>query len=116
MDQCRATKPNGERCRGSATGPHGFCWAHDPKHAEQRSRQASRAAKAKPIQEIKDLKAQLEYLVEDVLEGRREKDVVIVANQLLNTRLRAIEIERRVKETEEQEERLRALEAQSWGS
>jgi hypothetical protein len=116
MDQCRATKPNGERCRGSATGPHGFCWAHDPKHAEQRSRQASRAAKAKPIQEIKDLKAQLEDLVEDALEGRREKGVVVVVNQILNTRLRLIELERKIRETEDIEERIKALERSSWGA
>jgi hypothetical protein len=34
-----------------------------------------------------------------------------VANQLINTRLRAIELERRIKETEELEARLEDLEA-----
>jgi hypothetical protein len=33
-----------------------------------------------------------------------------VANQLINTRLRAIELERKIKETEELEARLEALE------
>jgi hypothetical protein len=48
MAVCRATKANGESCRAPATGPHGYCWAHDPANAEQRSRMASKAAKSKP--------------------------------------------------------------------
>jgi hypothetical protein len=34
-----------------------------------------------------------------------------VANQLINTRLRAIEVERKIRETEDLEERIAALEA-----
>ena len=110
MGQCRAIKRNGERCRGTASGPHGYCWAHDPKHADQRTRQASRAAKAKPTREIKALKKQLEELAEAVLEGRVERGDAVVVNQILNTRARLIELERKIKETEELEERIEALE------
>jgi len=46
-----------------------------------------------------------------------------VVNQILNTRARLIELERKLKETEELEERIEALEAteqrggtRSWGS
>ncbi len=108
---CSAIKPNGERCQRSAEGPRGYCWAHDPANAEQRRRQASKAARSKPSTEIRDLKKQLEVLADDVLEGRVERGVAVVVNQILNTRARLIEIERKVKETEELEERLARLEA-----
>jgi hypothetical protein len=45
-----------------------------------------------------------------VLEGRRDKGVAAVVNQILNTRVRLIELERKVKETEELEHRIEALE------
>jgi len=39
-----------------------------------------------------------------------QTNVAAVANQLINTRLRAVELERRIKETEELEERIVELE------
>jgi hypothetical protein len=47
MEQCSATKRNGEPCTLPVNGPHGLCWAHDPKNAERRRRAASRAGRAK---------------------------------------------------------------------
>jgi hypothetical protein len=52
----------------------------------------------------------LEDLTERVLSGELQTGPAAVANQLVNTRLRAIEQERRIKETEELEERMEALE------
>jgi hypothetical protein len=110
MAVCRATKANGEPCRTPATGPHGYCWAHDPANAEQRSKMASRAARSKPSRELIRLKAQLVDLTKDVLSGEIETGRAAVANQLINTRLRAIEVERKIREAEELEERLEAIE------
>ena len=110
MATCRATKANGEPCTLSATGPQGLCWAHDPANREKRKRMASSAAKSKPNRELSSLKALLEDLTERVLSGDLETGRAAVANQLVNTRLRAIEQERKIRETEELEERLEALE------
>jgi hypothetical protein len=110
MAVCCATKANGEPCRAPATGPHGYCWAHDPANAEQRSRMASKAAKSKPSRELIRLKAQLVDLTKDVLAGNLETGRAAVANQLINTRLRAIEVERKIREAEELEERLEVIE------
>ncbi len=114
MGRCRATKASGEPCKGTATGPHGLCWAHAPENAEQRRRGASRGGKAKANREIVGIKALLSDLTERVLGGEGveplETGRAAVANQLLNTRLRAIELERKIRETEELEERLEALE------
>ncbi|MDP9477282.1 MAG: hypothetical protein M3R38_16645 [Actinomycetota bacterium] len=79
---------------------------------------ASKAARSKPSREIVGLKAQLEDLAQAVLSGSLETGRAAVANQLINTRLRAIELERKIKETDELEERLEALEREGerWGA
>jgi Family of unknown function (DUF5763) len=110
MAVCRATKANGEPCRAPATGPHGYCWAHDPANAQQRSRMASKAASSKPSRELIRLKAQLVDLTKDVLSGEIETGRAAVANQLINTLIRAIEQERKMRELGELAERLEALE------
>ena len=110
MAVCRATKASGAPCKAPATGPHGYCWAHDPANAERRSRMASKAARSKPNREIPAIKALLEDLTERVLSGGLETSRAAVANQLVNTRLRAIEQERKMRELEELAERLEALE------
>jgi hypothetical protein len=72
---------------------------------------ASKAARSKkPSRELAGLKAQLQDLTKDVLAGDLETGRASVANQLINTHLRAIDVERRVKEAEELEERLEAIE------
>jgi hypothetical protein len=107
---CRATKANGEPCTLPTNGPLGLCWAHDPKNAEKRRKGASRGGKAKANREVPAIKMQLEDLVRDVLSGEVETPRAAVANQLLNTRLRAIELERKIKETDELEARIEELE------
>jgi hypothetical protein len=110
MAVCRAIKANGEPCTLPANGPQGFCWAHDPANREKkRRRMASRAARSKPSRELTALKAQLQDLTKRVLASDLETRRAAVANQLLNTRLRAIELERKIKETVELATRLEAL-------
>jgi hypothetical protein len=108
---CTATKRNGERCTLPANGSHGLCWAHDPANAERRRRGASRGGRGKANREVVGIKAQLQDLAEAVLAGNQETGRAAVANQLINTRLRAIELERKIREQEEILERLEALEA-----
>ena len=110
MPRCRATKANGRACRGAATEPNGYCWAHAPENAQQRRRQASKAARAKPNREIKQIKALCEDLTQRVLAGEVLPGPAAVANQLINTRLRAVEAQRKLRETEELERRLEELE------
>ena len=108
--RCRVTKANGEPCKGSATSPDGYCWAHNPKNARQRQRTASRGGKAKASKVVKELHALLEDLTQRVIDGELETARGAVANQLISTRARLLEYERRLKETEELEERIEALE------
>jgi hypothetical protein len=110
-NQCTATKKSGESCTLSAQGQQGLCWAHDPANAEKRRRGASRGGKAKARAELPQLKTLLSDLTDKVLSGELETGRAAVANQLINTRLRAIEVERKIREAEEIEERIAALEA-----
>src|SRR5687768_11865350 len=100
MAICRATKRDGQPCTLPANGKQGFCWAHDPANREARSKRAARGGRAKGNREVVGLKRQLEDLTRDVLAGDVETGRAAVANQLINTHLRAIELERKVKETD----------------
>jgi hypothetical protein len=109
---CAATKRDGSPCTLPSSSHSDLCWAHDPKNAERRRRGQSRGGKNKPSRELSAIKSLLEDLAEQVLAGDLETGRAAVANQLINTRLRALEVERKVKEAEEIEERLAVLEEQ----
>ncbi len=110
MARCGFIKGSGERCKGTATGPNGLCWAHAPENAEKRRRMASKAGKSRPNRELAGVKALCEDLTTRVLAGSLLPGPAAVANQLINTRLRAIEQERKNKESDELEARIEALE------
>jgi hypothetical protein len=108
---CRATKRDGSPCTTPATVSKGYCWAHDPANADKRRRMASRAGSSKGgSSEIADLKKQLRDLAADVLSSEVDSGAAAVVNQILNTRARLIELERKLREQEVLEERLEALE------
>ena len=110
MGVCTATKRDGSPCTLPSVGTAGLCWAHDPKNAERRRRGQSRGGRNKPSRELADLKRRLSELADRVLAGDVETGRAAVVNQILNTRLRALELERKIRETDELEERLDALE------
>jgi hypothetical protein len=114
---CKVSKRNGDPCTLPANGKQGYCGAHDPTPAELRRRRAQKGGRAKANRELPSIKALLEDLTERVLAGELETGRAAVANQLANTRLRAIEQERKNKETEELEGRIEVLErAQARGA
>jgi tRNA nucleotidyltransferase (CCA-adding enzyme) len=119
MARCAGLKRDGGQCTATVEPLQSYCWWHDPANADKRKAAARRGGKAKANREIVNLKKQLEDLVADVLEGRVERGTAAVVNQLLNTELRAIELERKIREQDEVLERLETLEAQKgmrrWG-
>ena len=108
--RCAGTKRDNSPCTATVEPPQRFCWWHDPANADKRRRAASKAGKSKPSRELPSIKALLEDLTDRVLEGDLPTGPAAVANQLINTRLRAIEQERKIKETEDLEARIQALE------
>lgn len=61
------------------------------------------------------MKGQLQDLTDRVLSGDVDRSAAAVCGQLLNVKLRAVEVERKIKEQEELEERIEALEQASQG-
>ncbi len=113
MARCAGTKRDGGRCTAIVKPPLEYCYAHDPGRASERRRNASKAGASKPSREIAGIKNHLKELTLEVLSGDVATAPYAVANQIINTRLRAVELERRVKETEELEERIERLEGQA---
>ena len=110
MPQCSSFKRDGSRCTATVNPLHTHCWWHDPANAERRRRAASRGGKGKASRATKELHRLLEDLTKRVIDGELETSRGAVANQLIGTRIRLFEYERRLKELEEFEERIEALE------
>src|SRR5215204_3787046 len=110
MATCAGIKRDGGRCTATVEPPQEYCFWHDPESADKRRRAASKGGKGKASKELPKIKALLEDLTDRVLSGELETGPASVANQLINTRLRAIEVERKIREAEEIEERLTRLE------
>ena len=110
MGVCAGITRSRGRCTVSVTGAREFCHLHDPARADARRRAASKAARSRPSREIVSLKAELRAVIGGVLDGRVERGVGSCAAQLYNVLLRAVEVERKVRESVELEARLEALE------
>jgi hypothetical protein len=101
---CEGTRRDGAPCT-TAVGPgERWCYHHDPARAEERSRNASRAASAKhnsvaqELREVRDLIWELLGLtIADRLPHRARKELQNVV-QLLQCYLRAVELEMRAAE------------------
>ncbi len=110
MPRCSGIKRDGGRCAAIVNGS--YCYQHDPARADERSRNASKAARSRPSRELAGIKQRLSDLADDVLEGRQNRGVAAVASQVLNVYLRAVSVELKAREQLELIERLEALEEQ----
>src|SRR5918995_4399172 len=110
MPRCAGIKRNGGRCAAIVDGS--YCYQHDPERAEERRRNASRAARSRPSRELAGIKQRLSDLADDVLKGRQDKGVAAVASQVLNVYLRAVSVELKAREQLELIDRLEVLEEQ----
>jgi hypothetical protein len=126
---CPGITRKGTRCTLSVPPGADWCYNHDPAREAERRRNAARGGRARANHELAEVKELLEDLTNRVLgkEGteKLETGPAAVANQLINTRLRAIEQERKNRETEDLEARIEALEraggagrkgARPWGA
>ena len=109
MSQCSATKPNGARCKRTADGAEGYCWAHDPKNAAERHRSASKAATAKADREIRETKTEIRDLVRLVREEDFDVSKANAMNRLYGTLLQYIVVERGVYREDDLAQRIKEL-------
>jgi hypothetical protein len=110
MPRCAGIKRDGGRCAVVVGPGETHCYQHDPDRAEERRRNTSKGGRARGNGELADLKKQLKDLASDVLDARVDRGSAAVVNQILNTVIRAIEQERKMRELEEMAQRLEALE------
>ena len=119
MGRCAGFTRDGRQCTAIVRPPSTLCYQHDPARAQERKRNASKAGRGRGSSELAGIKSLLSELTDRVLgvEGTQplKTGAAAVANQLINTRLRAVEIERKVKETEELEARIEQLEKAAGG-
>jgi hypothetical protein len=114
MARCQGIKRDGGRCTASVPEGAQWCFNHDPTHAAKRKRNASRAGKSRPMsKETRDLKRRISEVVDAVLEGSQDRGRAAVAIQGLNSLRSVLELERKVKETEELEARIETLETKT---
>jgi hypothetical protein len=114
MSRCAAIKPNGERCKVEAIADAEWCWSHHPEYEQARQRRASKGGKrggrGRPQADLSDLKRRISEVIEAVLEGSQDRGRAAVAIQGFNALRAALEQERKIKETENLEARIQALE------
>ncbi len=108
--RCAAITSAGERCKLDATSGS-YCWSHAPETAEARKQRGRRGGKARGSGEMGEVKRQVRAVIAGVLSGNIERGVGAVLFQGFNTLLKAIEVERKIREEEELEKRLQELEA-----
>jgi hypothetical protein len=123
--RCAAITRAGGRCKLDAT--HGsYCYQHAPETARERQRNASRGGKVggngrAGVSELTSIKRDVRRVIDAALAGEVERGIAAVAFQGFNALLKAVETERKVRETDELIERLEALEeahtqrSRSWG-
>ena|SRR5215208_7212853 len=113
MPRCAGKKADQSPCERIVGSSQQYCYAHDPAFAEDRKRAASKAArspaKGRSTSEIREVKAQLKALYAAVLEGVVGRQDAAVCTQICNTRLRVIELERKLHEHDEVEEQWEEL-------
>jgi hypothetical protein len=123
MPRCIGHTPDGSRCGRIVGAEQSYCYSHDPRRAEERSRNAAAGGRGKASKEIRDLKGEIKRVIADVRGGdldRNDAAAMISGYRALHAYL---ELERRVAEQDELLARLLALEeaqcaqngARAWG-
>ncbi len=110
MPRCLGSKPDSSPCERIVGASQSYCYSHDPRRQEERSRNAARAGRSKPSKELSEVKKRLRELAEAVISGDVDRADAAVAGQLYGTYIRAVGVELKVKEVLELEARIERLE------
>ncbi len=116
MVRCAFIKQDGERCGATAMRGYPTCYGHRPDLAQERRRNASRGGRSggrgRPGagDEISWIRRMLKEAVADVSTGKMDGSRAAVAIQGLNALRGLLEAEYRIKEAQEFEERIAAVE------
>jgi hypothetical protein len=113
MARCSGIRADGGRCGAQAIRSSEYCVNHHPDYEDARRRRNSKGGKrggrGRPAVELASLKERLTTLANEVLEGKVDRGNAAVAGQLLNTVIRAIGMEMRVREVEDLQRQVEEL-------
>ena len=105
MSLCAGIKADGGRCKAQAMRGSTWCIGHDPEQAEARQRRARkggrRGGRGRPSAELVGVKAEIWEVIEAVRSEALERSTGAVVFQGYNTLLKALDTERRIRETDE---------------
>ena len=111
--QCSAITAAGRGCSARAQGGQEWCFNHDPRRSEERRVNAhagGRARARRQPSEVERIKKRIEEATSAVLRGKLDSGIAAVAFQGFNVMLRALELERRLRDDVVFEQRLKELE------
>jgi hypothetical protein len=97
---CSATTKAGKPCQRPAQGHGDYCLGHDPDRVAERRRTASRGGRGKVNKEARAVRELVYHLTEQVLCGELETSILYAAVAAQNTKLKALEVERRLEESD----------------
>ena len=110
MAVCSGIKRDGSRCTATVEPPREYCWWHNPANADKRRQAASKGGRGGGSKEIRELKRRISEVIEAVLEGSQDRGRGAVAIQGFNAYRGVLELERKIRELDELEARIAALE------
>ena len=110
MPRCSGFKPNGEPCERIVRASQIYCYSHCPDRKEERRRNASRAGRSRSDGELGEVRELLRQITSRVLSGEMSTSVGTTLNQVCNSRIRLIEVSRKLQEQQEVLDRLADLE------
>src|SRR5215216_836724 len=108
--RCAGVRPDGSQCERVIGSESTYCYSHDPTRKEQRKKAAAKAGATPWKTELREAKRLLKDLAQDVLSGEVSRADASVISQLYGVLARYHELERKAKEVEEFELRLKELE------
>lgn len=110
MARCAGIKRDGGRCEAVVSDKQTYCYHHDPANAEKRRRVASKGGRSKSSREIQGFKQEVRDLIANVKMGAQDRADAMVLLQAYRLLKDFIELERRVKETDDLAARIEELE------
>jgi hypothetical protein len=113
--RCQALKGDGTRCKARAMEGSTWCFNHDPAKAQERSANARKGGRTGGrgrggLDETTQAKKYIRGLVVQLLNGGVQREVATACFMGLNVLARYVELERRIRESDELEARIEALE------
>ncbi len=115
MRRCEALKGDGRRCQARAMDGYQWCYSHRPDLADERKRNASRGGRTggrgrSGGDEVVEAKKYTRGIIAKLLRGEIGRGDATAAFMGINTLARLIDLERKIREQDELEDRIAELE------